>query len=129
MVNNLNYDSTRPNVEVLQNEMIRQYAVARRIQPIETDQMSTVGQSETSSQSRSKGQVRLEVLRNKLNYLDPIQQLFDQIKEEKDLIWKRCAFMSQWKSVNLEGKSKRIRFKGFMREISRRKMITLVHNR
>ncbi|PKK73654.1 hypothetical protein RhiirC2_740335 [Rhizophagus irregularis] len=62
MVNNLNYDSTRPNVEVLQNEMIRQYAVARRIQPIETDQMSTVGQSETSSQSRSKGQVRLEVL-------------------------------------------------------------------
>ncbi|PKK39528.1 hypothetical protein RhiirC2_805471 [Rhizophagus irregularis] len=42
-------------IEALQNEMIRHYALAvtRRIQPIETDQLSVASQSETSSQSRA----------------------------------------------------------------------------
>jgi hypothetical protein len=47
------FSTINASIETLQNEMIRQYAVVRRIQPIGTDQMSTVGQSETSSQSHA----------------------------------------------------------------------------
>ena len=50
---NLVMTAINASIENLQNEMIRQYAVARRIQPVETDQLSVASQSETSSQSHA----------------------------------------------------------------------------
>jgi hypothetical protein len=47
------FTSINASVEALQNEMIRHYAVARRIQPVKTDQLSVAGQSETLSQSHA----------------------------------------------------------------------------
>jgi hypothetical protein len=54
------FDSINASIEALQNEMIRHYtlAVARRIQPIETDQLSVASQSETSSQSHANSSSR-----------------------------------------------------------------------
>ncbi|PKK39530.1 hypothetical protein RhiirC2_805470 [Rhizophagus irregularis] len=48
-------NSINSSIEALQNKMIRHYTlvVTRRIQPIETDQLSVASQSETSSQSRA----------------------------------------------------------------------------
>src|SRR4051794_38230846 len=45
------FTSINASIESLQNEMIRHYAVVRRIQPVETDQLSVTSQSETLSQS------------------------------------------------------------------------------
>ncbi|PKY50227.1 hypothetical protein RhiirA4_423575 [Rhizophagus irregularis] len=108
--------------------MIRKYAVARRIQPVETDHLSMASQSETSSQSHANssgssdsGPITFRGI--SLTVWTRFKQLFDQVRDEKRLNTEEMCLLVTMEIRELGGKIKRIRFRVFMREISRRGVV------
>ncbi|CAB5388298.1 unnamed protein product [Rhizophagus irregularis] len=108
--------------------MIRHYTlvVTRRIQPIETDQLSVASQSETSSQSRasissSSGSSAIIFRGISLTVWTRFKQLFDQIRDEKRLNSEEMCLHVATEIRALGGKIKKNTIQGFYeRNITKR---------
>ncbi|EXX67181.1 hypothetical protein RhiirA5_82499 [Rhizophagus irregularis] len=120
------FSAINASIENLQNEMIRQYAVARRIQPVETDQLSMADKSETSNQSHANssgssdsGPITFRGI--SLTVWTRFKQLFDQIRDEKGLNTEEICLLVAIEIRELGGKIKKNTIQGFYeRNITKR---------
>ncbi|GBC44514.2 hypothetical protein GLOIN_2v1846435 [Rhizophagus irregularis DAOM 181602=DAOM 197198] len=110
-------NSINSSIEALQNKMIRHYtlAVTRRIQPIETDQLSMASPSSQSraSISSSSGSSAIIFRGISLTVWTRFKQLFDQIRDEKRLNSEEMCLHVATEIRALGGKIKKNTIQGF----------------
>ena len=77
------FASVNASIGALQNGLIQYYAIARRNQPVETDQQSVSNHSEASSgSSSSSGPITFKGI--SLTIWTQFKEIFDKIKAEKN---------------------------------------------
>ena len=119
------FASVNASIEALQNGLIQCYTNNRRIQPVETDQVSN--HSEASNRSHasrsSSGSEPMSFKGISLTIWTQFKQIFNKIKAEKRFNLEEICFHVAIKIRELEGNIK----KGFIREISKKKEMIFVY--
>ena len=119
------FASVNASIEALQNELIQCYTINRRIQPAETDQQSVSNHSEASSESSSSSSP-ITFKGISLTIWAQFKEIFDKIKAEKRFNLEEMCLHVAMEIRELGGNIKKVTVQGFMREISRKRMGTLV---